>query len=894
MAIEPGVWGIDLGQCALKALRLENVDGQVTATAFDYVEHPKILSQPDADPDQLIREALEKFLSRNSLRGDLVAIGIPGQSGLARFVKLPPVEEKKIGDIVRFEAKQQIPFNLEEVVWDYQKLGSGAVTDGFAMETEIGLFAIKRDTVTRYLQHFKDVNVEVHIVQMAPLALCNFVSYDLLEKTEAEADDEEATQGKKRCIVALDIGADNSNLVITDGQRIIWQRPIPLGGNHFTRALTKDLKLTFAKAEHLKRHATKSPELKQILSSLKPVLNDFVGEVQRSLGYFTNTHRDAYVQYMMGLGNAFRLPGMQKFLGEKLQLEVRKLQKLERLDGEGIITSSAYTENVLSFGVAYGLALQGLGVARLHTNLLPQDIQIDRLIRAKKPWAAAAAAALLLGTTVLTLGYHMQHQAVASDPVKAAMKRGEEVKSKADRFEKDVQDVKSKIDEDKKAVKSIVAGNDERLNWMEFDKFVDEALPRPDGTNLSDEAKKLFWPRGQEAYAEFMMQETGRGKAAEKRDEEEWRKDLIQANIESVYCLYSDDLSGYYNAVKSEFQRKELWDVLSKQKSWTTELKDKGWLVEIHGYTYHRGGPQFVDKAIVDNLARLPIKEGKDQPAAAGQADSSKAAAGTTTASTAEPSTTDTAGGEDANKPKDQVENPIWNKVSHVVLYNYAQDTSPDAAQFQILNNNVIDQFAAGAATYTANTPNPANPGGTSSSGPVSTASSWAPLGEGFASSGGGGIFGGGGPPGRIGGGFSYPGGHYISGPRPGGPSGPMGRERRGYPYQMPGRFPGPPRPGVMSSGPVMPMGRGPNIFARSAEPAGNETAEGKKALQRTEFVILFAWKEPTPSDQLLPQDETATSDTSSDSGSATSGSGATGSPVAPSAPGSARPVGGK
>ena len=83
----------------------------VVATAFDYVEHPKILSQPDADPDQLTREALDKFLSRNTLRGDIVAISVPGQSGLARFVKLPPVEEKKIRDIVKFEAKQQIPFN---------------------------------------------------------------------------------------------------------------------------------------------------------------------------------------------------------------------------------------------------------------------------------------------------------------------------------------------------------------------------------------------------------------------------------------------------------------------------------------------------------------------------------------------------------------------------------------------------------------------------------------------------------------------------------------------------------------------------------------------------------------------------------------------------------------
>src|SRR2546421_11402618 len=200
MAIPIGAWGIDLGQCALKALRLEVIEGKVTATAFDYVEHPKILSQPDAGPDQLTREALEKFLSRNQIRGDIVCISVPGQSGLARFVKLPPVEEKKIGDIVRFEAKQQIPFPLEEVVWDFQKLGAGMVTDGFAMDTEIGLFAMKRDMVSKYLQHFKDVNVDVHIVQMAPLALCNYVAYDLLKMDPGQETEEGA---KNSAVVAL-------------------------------------------------------------------------------------------------------------------------------------------------------------------------------------------------------------------------------------------------------------------------------------------------------------------------------------------------------------------------------------------------------------------------------------------------------------------------------------------------------------------------------------------------------------------------------------------------------------------------------------------------------------------------------------------------------------------
>ena len=895
MAIEPGVWGIDLGQCALKALRLENIDGQVTATAFDYVEHPKILSQPDADPDQLIREALEKFLSRNSLRGDLVAISIPGQSGLARFVKLPPVEEKKIGDIVRFEAKQQIPFNLDEVVWDYQKLGSGAVTDGFAMETEIGLFAIKRDMVTRYLQHFKDVNVEVHIVQMAPLALCNFVSYDLLEKSAPEADEDEAAEGKKRCVVALDIGADNSNLVITDGQRIIWQRHIPLGGNHFTRALTKDMKLTFAKAEHLKRHATKSPDLKQILSSLKPVLNDFFGEVQRSLGYFTTTHRDAHVQDMIGLGNAFRLPGLQKFLGEKLQLQVRKLQKMERLAGEGIITSSAYTENVLTFGVAYGLALQGLHVARLHTNLLPQDIQVDRLIRAKKPWAVTAAAALLLGTTVLTLGYEMQHRAVASNPVKEAMKKGKDVKSKADKFDLDVKQVKDDIELHKKAVKSILFGQDERVNWMEFNRFINTALPRPDGSNLSTDARKLFWnASAEEAYKKLQMEQAGTLKAAEKTDEEEWRKDLIQANIESVYCVFSDDLTGYYTNVKTQLGTGLLQTMAENDQKKPPE--GKGWLVEVHGYTYHHKGPLFAAKAVVANLARLPIKEVKGQTAATDQTDPAKAAPTaeaapkpeTKSAAAPDQAAESKAEGADANKTSDQMEHPIWNRVSHVVLFKYQPVPNPDPQQFEILGETVIEGLG------TAETPvaGPgATPGGVSSSGPTlgpgtgSLRGSWTPLGSGFTSSGGSGGVGSGG----VGSGGS---GH---GRDAGGPMGPMGRSKFAglYPGAGGGRAPMPGGPGVVGGGGRMPppgkfgvLGGGATRPNTSAMPGSSrerpldlaDEPEGKKALKRTEFIITFVWKEPTPSDALLPQEasgETAEGTTEGGGGGSAGGSAA-------------------
>ena len=480
MAVNPGVWGIDIGQCALKALRLEQVNGVITATAFDYVEHPKILSQPDANPDELTRKALEKFLSRNPTKGDLVSMSVPGQSGLARFVKLPPVEEKKIVDIVKFEAKQQIPFPLDEVVWDYQKVSEGTVTDGFAMDTEIGLFAMKRDMISRFIGHFQAVKLEVHHVQMTPLALANFVTYELLKRGGIDGEQPPATPvGKKKCIVALDIGTEGSNLIITDGGRIIWQRPIPVGGNHFTRALTKELKLTFAKAEHLKRNAAKSPELANILKALRPVLQEFVGEVQRSLGYFTNTHRDAQIEFMVGLGSAFKLPGLQKFLADKLSLEVRKAEKYARISGDAVMDAPVFKENLLSFPVAYGLALQGLGIARLTTNLLPPEITFERKIRAKKPYTVAAAAALLFGTTVLAFGYSVPLKEVSDPQITAAIDKAKRVVGDAKSVDGQISSKKSEVEQTQTEVESIIAGQAERMNWITMNKFVNESVPVP-------------------------------------------------------------------------------------------------------------------------------------------------------------------------------------------------------------------------------------------------------------------------------------------------------------------------------------------------------------------------------------------------------------------------------
>ena len=236
------VWGLEIGQSALKGLRCHVEGDQVVADTFDFVEYPKILSQPEAEPEMLIADALQQFLSRNDTRGAKVGVSVPGQSGLAKFFKPPPVEVKKIGDIVKYEAKQQIPFDLNDVIWDFQQMAGAQIEDGYALESEVGLFAMKRDAVFRSLKPFRDNALDIDLVQLAPMSIYNMIAHDRYSDRMAnEPFDPESPQ---KSVVVLSIGTDASDLIVTNGFRV-WQRSVPIGGNHFTRQLTKDLKLTF-------------------------------------------------------------------------------------------------------------------------------------------------------------------------------------------------------------------------------------------------------------------------------------------------------------------------------------------------------------------------------------------------------------------------------------------------------------------------------------------------------------------------------------------------------------------------------------------------------------------------------------------------------------------------
>ncbi len=481
MARRNAIWGLDIGICAIKALRCVpgSAPGELLADRFDFIEFPKMLNQPEVDVDGQIHEALQQFLSRNDVKGDRVAVSVPGQSGLSRFFRPPPVDLKTLPDIVKYEVKQQIPFPIEDVIWDWQKLG-GVEVDGRIIDAEVGLFAMKRDGVFRALKPFDDAGIEVDIVQLSPLAVFNFATNELIRKSPGPDDDGEA---KGKSWVVLSIGTDTTDLIVTNGSRL-WLRNIPVGGNHFTKQLSRELKLTHAKAEQLKKNVRLAEDPKQLLTAMRPVFNDLVNEVQRSITFFRSIDKTADIGQMVLLGNAAQLPGLRQYLGSQLEIDIAKVDEFHRLKGPEVIQQGPFQENLLSFAPAYGLCLQGIGQSQLKTNLLPREIQVDRIIEAKKPWVLAAAS-FLLGGAALGLLFSATQWFRVSESYTANGKSWKESFSEVETRANRSRALISTDDEQKTTLNNIktistelTSSSQDKTTWIELYEAIEQALPK--------------------------------------------------------------------------------------------------------------------------------------------------------------------------------------------------------------------------------------------------------------------------------------------------------------------------------------------------------------------------------------------------------------------------------
>lgn len=381
------ILGVDLGASTVKVAEFQVVRGQVLKlTNFNYAD---LGLDPEREENRgaLLVATLRNLLKERGIRRAKTVFSVSGQSVFTRFVKLPPVDESKVAQIIQYEAQQNVPFPIQEVVWDYQLIGTNAQG-----ELEVVLFAIKGNIIEELNQGVESVGLETVLVDVAPMALYNAYRYNYGEL--------------EGCTMILDIGARTTNLLFAEENKI-FSRSLPIAGNAITQNIASEFNIKFLDAETLKKRvgfvalggAYEEPQDQtqaRVSKIIRNVMTRLHAEIARSINFYRTQQGGSPPARVMLAGGTSIIPYTDRFFHEKFQVPVEYLNPFRNLQLDPKISREDLAKVAHFFGEVVGLGLRQLGECPIEVNLMPVSLKQRRSVEEKRPYLAGAALCILI------------------------------------------------------------------------------------------------------------------------------------------------------------------------------------------------------------------------------------------------------------------------------------------------------------------------------------------------------------------------------------------------------------------------------------------------------------------------------------------------------------------
>ena len=333
-------------------------------------------------PDQICLALKDILKAWKITRSDVICV-LPAHTVFTRVVPLevPGGSSGQVAAVVGFEAQQNIPFPLEEVVWDYVVMGnmpSGAVNVVFV--------AIKTDLLESLCDSVASTGLDITAVLVAPLAL-----YDaFLHASPASASE---------TTLLLDIGSRTTNMIIS-AEGSFFSRSIPSGGLAVTSAIAKDIHAELDEAEKLKTargsvalgagfEQASEPIEANIARIARQTLLKTQSDISRSLSYYRSNLGGNEPTLILLTGGMASLPYLAEFFNEKLQKKTSFFNPMEDI-GVAESARSFLESNHNNLGELVGGALMLTSSPRTKINLLPPSVSKKRAFAKRFPYLAAA------------------------------------------------------------------------------------------------------------------------------------------------------------------------------------------------------------------------------------------------------------------------------------------------------------------------------------------------------------------------------------------------------------------------------------------------------------------------------------------------------------------------
>src|SRR6266403_985771 len=341
-----------------------------------------------------IQKSLQTMLTEKGIKAKTVNVCAPGFHVFSKFVKLPPVDAGKVTQIIQYEAQQNVPFPLAEVVWDYQILGSTP-----SGELEVLLVAIKSDIVEGLFRVAESAGLRLQLVDVSPAALCNSFRYNYGDL--------------EGCTMLLDIGAKTSNLLFFE-KGSVYSRGINIGANSITQDFSKESRLSFAEAEKLKieegfvslggaYEEPDNPNQAAISKIARQVMTRLHIQVNQTVQFYRGQQGGSAPQRLFLSGGAAIMPYTAQFFSEKLNVPVEYFNPLRNVQIDPSINLEDLARVAHSLGEVIGLGLRNLAHCPVELNLMPESTLKWQAFNQKKPYFIATVFSLV--AVVAAMGF---------------------------------------------------------------------------------------------------------------------------------------------------------------------------------------------------------------------------------------------------------------------------------------------------------------------------------------------------------------------------------------------------------------------------------------------------------------------------------------------------------
>lgn len=304
----------------------------------------------DWDKPEKAAEKITNFWRIMDLKDKVVISSMAGHAVIIKRVTFAFSSEKELGDIIQKESKQYIPFDINDVYLDFQKMGAGAKDK----TADVLLVASKKTVVHELEDVLTKAGLGLSIVDVDAFALSNCFEFNYPELLDEPS-------------YLIDIGAQQSIFCVYWRQQPVFFREVSFGGQQISNAIAKVLNMNKFEAEKVKvngGNGLTEQQAGQISQELAKIFQSWALELQRLIGFYQTTVTDAELGKRLFLaGGGSLLPGLLSSFRTSLGIEVRYLDPWRKVGAD----SSKFDEQFLrqvgpQFVVPLGLALRALSV----------------------------------------------------------------------------------------------------------------------------------------------------------------------------------------------------------------------------------------------------------------------------------------------------------------------------------------------------------------------------------------------------------------------------------------------------------------------------------------------------------------------------------------------------